>query len=71
MVTETVTTDGSGNGTIYITPNLIQNVGFDSAGDTITVNNVPFRMILTNDIQEFGYRNDGYVSYEIDIEEAI
>ena len=71
MVTETVTTDGSGNGTIYITPNLIQNVGFDSAGDTIIVNNVPFRMILTNDIQEYGYRKDGYVSYEIDIEEAI
>jgi hypothetical protein len=71
MVTEDVVTDGSGNGTINFTPGLVQAVNFDSTGDTIIVNNVPFRMILTNDIQEFGYRNDGYVSYEIDVEEVV
>jgi hypothetical protein len=32
---------------------------------------VPFRMILSNDIQEYGYRNDGYVEYEIDVEEVV
>ena len=71
MVTETVTTDGSGNGTIQIQPGLITPVGNDSAGDTITVSDVPFRMILTGDIQEFGYSNDGFVSYEIDVEEVV
>lgn len=71
MVTEDVATDGSGAGTIQFTPGLVTSVGFDSAGDTITVNDVPFRMILTGDIQEYGYRNDGFVTYEIDIEEVV
>lgn len=71
MVTEDVATDGAGAGTIQFTPALVTAVPTDSAGDTIIVKDVPFRMILSNDIQEYGYRNDGYVEYEIDVEEVV
>jgi len=72
MVTEDVTTNGSGIATINFQPNLVTAVqGNDSGGQLITVNNVPFRMILTNDIQEFAYRNDGLVEYEIDVQEVL
>lgn len=80
MVTEDVATDSGGLGTIQFTPGLVTAVESDSAGvvadsagggDAIVVNNVPFRMILSNDIQEYGYRNDGFVEYEIDVEEVI
>lgn len=80
MVTEDVATDAGGLGTIQFTPGLVTAVESDSAGfvadsagggDAIIVNEVPFRMILSNDIQEYGYRNDGYVEYEIDVEEVV
>ena len=66
-----VTTDGGGAATINIEPALITAVSPDSALGYITTDNVPFRMIFTNDLQEFGYRTDGLVSYEIDVTEVI
>jgi hypothetical protein len=71
MVTEDVTTDGAGAATINFQPGLITAVNEDSAGATIQVTNVEFRMILSNDVQEFGYRTDGLVGYEIDVQEAV
>lgn len=71
MVTEDVTSDASGDGTIQFTPGLTTAVPLDSAGQEITSSDVPFRMILSNDIQEYGYRTDGLVEYEIDVEEVI
>lgn len=71
MVTETVTTDAGGAGTIQFTPGLVTAVDSNSAGEPMVINNVPFRMILTNDIQEYGYRNDGFIEFEIDVEEVI
>ena len=71
MVTEDVTTDGSGDATINFQPSLITAVNEDSTGETIQVSNVEFRMILSNDVQEFGYRTDGLVGYEIDVQEAV
>ena len=70
MVTEDVASDGSGNATMQIQPALVTAVDSDSAGEAITVKDVPFRMILSGDLQEFGYRNDGFVSYEIDVQEV-
>ena len=70
MVTEDVASDGSGNATMQIQPALVTAVDSDSAGENIIVNAVPFRMILSGDLQEFGYRNDGFVSYEIDVQEV-
>ena len=72
MVTQDVTTDGSGLGVLNFQPGLVIAVEvYDSAGATIQVNQVPFRMILTNDLQEFGYRTDGLVGYELDVQEVI
>lgn len=71
MVTEDATTDGAGETTVYFTPGLVTAVDSNSAGEPIVINNVPFRMILTNDIQEYGYRNDGFIEFEIDVEEVI
>jgi len=67
-----VTTDGSGNATINFEPALITTVPVnDSAGDYHIVADVPFRMIMNNEIQEMGYRTDGLVNYELDVTEII
>ena len=70
MVTEDVVVGGSGLGTINFAPNLVVDVPFDSAGYTIETNQVPIRMILSNDLQEFNYRTDDLVGYEIDVQEV-
>lgn len=69
-----VTTDGAGEAVINIEPALITEVPAatdDSAGSTIITDQVPFRMILNNDVQEMGYRVDGLVGYELDVTEVI
>jgi hypothetical protein len=72
MVTEDVVADGSGNATINFQPNLVTAVATsDSSGEGVTSDSVPFRMIITNDLQEFAYRTDGLVEYELDVEEVI
>ena len=73
MVTDDagVTTDGGGAATINIEPALITAISADSALGYITTDNVPFRMILNNDIQELGYRVDGLIDYELDVTEVI
>lgn len=68
MCTTDINTDGSGNAVLNIQPALVEGL---SNTESITTNNVPFRMILSNDVQEFGYRTDGLVSYEIDVEEVL
>ena len=71
MVTEDVDSDATGDATINFQPGLVTAVSDDSAADDITAQDVPLRMILTNDLQEFAYRTDGLVEYEIDVEEVI
>lgn len=68
MIAADVNSDASGNATMTITPALVEAV---SSSENITSHNVPFRMILSNDLQEFNYRTDGLVAYEIDVEEVI
>lgn len=68
MVTSDINTDGSGNATLNIQPALVENL---TNGEDITLTNVPFRMIITNDIQEYSHRTDGLIDYEIDIEEVL
>lgn len=68
MCTTDVNTDGTGAGTINISPPLIEGL---TAGHAVTFMQVPFRMVLSNEVQEFGYRTDGLVEYEIDIKEVI
>lgn len=68
MVTTDINTDGAGNAILNIQPALIEDLG---DAESITTTDVPFRMILSNDLQEFNYRTDGLVAYEIDVEETI
>lgn len=68
MVTTDVNTDANGNAIMNIQPALVEAV---SNGETITTNNVPFRMILLNDLQEFQYGTNQLVNYEIDVDEVL
>ena len=68
MVTSDVTSDSSGHITIAITPSLVSAVGVD---ETITTNDVPFRVHLANDVQEFQHATDRTIELEIDVEEVI
>lgn len=70
MLTADATTDGTGDVAVSITPNLIEAVN-DDGSSTVTVDDVPFRMTLARDIQEYKYATDGTVSYEIDIIEEV
>jgi len=70
MVTEDVATNGAGAGTIQFQPALVTAVDTDSAGENISVNQVAFRFIISNDLQEYGYDNQGFVSFEIDVQEV-
>jgi hypothetical protein len=67
MVTTDCNTDGSGNATMNIQPALLETL---TNNEGITTNNTPFRMILANDTQEFGYQTNSLVSYELDVREV-
>lgn len=74
MVTDSegVTTNGTGGATINFEPALVTDVNaLDSAGDYVQMAEVPFRMILTNNIQEMQYRTDGLIAYELDVQEVL
>jgi hypothetical protein len=75
MVTDSegVTTDGSGNATINFEPALVTAVDArdSTGGPLIQMGEVPFRMILTNEVQEMQYRTDGLIQYELDVIEVI
>ena len=68
MCTSDINTDGAGDASINIQPALVEDL---TDTEAVTLNNTPFRMILSNDLQEFNYRTDGLVSYEIDVEEVL
>jgi len=68
MVTGDVTPDSAGDVQINFEPALITAVTIST---TVTFNNVPFKMIMTNDIQEYQYNTDGTVNYRMDVQEAI
>ena len=70
MLIQDATTDGSGDVTLNITPNLFEAVN-DDGSSTVTVDDVPFRMTLANDVQQYRYATDGTVRYEIDVIEEI
>jgi len=71
MVESDVATDGAGAATINFNPALVTAVDSDSAGEPITVNQVPIRCIIANDLQEYGYDNQGYIRFQIDVQEVI
>ena len=73
MVVADVTADGSNEATITIEPPLVTALADDSS---VTYDSVPFKVHLTNDIQEFGAvgaDKDGNLLYkfELDVEETL
>ncbi len=73
MVVADVTADGSNEATITIEPPLVTALSNDSS---VTYDSVPFKVHLTNDIQEFGAvgaDKDGNLLYkfELDVEETL
>lgn len=68
MVTTDCNTTPSGNATLNIQPALVEDL---TDGETLTTNDVPFRMHLTNDVQEYQYATNNLVNYEIDVREVL
>jgi len=68
MCTTDINTDSAGTGVLNIAPNLVEAV---TTAQTITTNNTPIRMFLTNDLQEMGYTVDGFVTFELDVAEVL
>ncbi|QDP67683.1 MAG: hypothetical protein Tp123DCM190181_28 [Prokaryotic dsDNA virus sp.] len=68
MVTGDVTPDSAGDVQINFQPSLIKAVAIS---DTVTFDNVPFKMIMANDAVEYQYNTDGTVNYRMDVQEAI
>jgi len=67
MVTTDINTDSAGLATLNIQPALVEALADEEA---VTTNNVPFRMMMSGDVQEFNYRTDNLIAYEIDIEDT-
>jgi hypothetical protein len=68
IVTTDCNSEANGEAIINIQPGLVEAL---SDGEAVTTNNVPFRMILDNDVQEFSYTTEQYTNYEIDIREVL
>ena len=63
-----VAVSGTNMTSMTIEPPLADSVADD---EEIIYNNVPMKVRLNNDVQEFGLRTDSLVSYEVDFIEAI
>ena len=63
-----VAKSGTNMTSMTVEPPLVENVAND---ETIIYNDVPMKVRLNNDVQEFGLRTDSLVSYEVDFIEAI
>ena len=68
MCSSDINGDGSGNATLNIKPGLVEDL---TNGEALTTDDVPIRMILSNDVQEFQIGVDNLHGYEIDVEETI
>jgi len=69
MLSTDITTTGSvGDILINFEPGLVTAV---TAGTQIIYNNVPFKMIFANNLQDYRYNVDGTVNARIDVQEVI
>ena len=67
MVTEDAVLDSAGFA-ISFEPALVLQV---NNGETVAYDNVPFKVIMSSDLQEYQYNVDGTVNYRMDVEEVI
>lgn len=68
MITADATSDSAGHVTLNFQPALISAV---SINDTVTTNDVPIRVHLTNDVQEYQHATNNLVALQLDVEEVI
>jgi hypothetical protein len=67
MVTDDVTSNGSGEATLYFSAKLVVNVVVD---EVLTINAVPFTVILDQDADEFTVANGGMTNIEVSFREV-
>jgi hypothetical protein len=67
MAIQDVTTNGFGDGTLVFAGALVNAVNIT---DTIIYNAVPFKMINTNDVQEFSMGAGGITTLSVDLRET-
>lgn len=67
MVTDDVTSNGSGEATLYFSAKLVVNVVVD---EVLTINAVPFTVILDQDVDEFTVANGGMTNIEVSFREV-
>lgn len=67
MCTNTVTSNGSGEATIYFSGKLTANVSVD---ETLTINAVPFTVILDQDVDEWTVGVGGMTNIEVSFREV-
>lgn len=63
-----VAKSGTNMTSMTIEPPLVEDIADD---EEVIYNDVPMKVRLNNDVQEFGLRTDSLVSYEVDFVEAI
>ena len=68
MLTADVNVDAKKSAIITFQPDLIAT---PADGATITINNVPFTMMLSSDTQSYKAKPGMFFSYSLDMEEAI
>jgi hypothetical protein len=68
MVVEDADSDGSGNATLRIEPELVES---PADGESIQVANVPLRVAMSSDTREYAVRPPVIYTYEFDCEEVV
>jgi uncharacterized secreted protein with C-terminal beta-propeller domain len=67
MVTDDVTSNSSGEATLFFSAKLVVNVVVD---EVLTINAVPFTVILDQDVDEFTVANGGMTNIEVSFREV-
>jgi hypothetical protein len=67
MVTDDITSNGSGEATLFFSAKLVANVVVD---EVLTINAVPFTVILDQDVDEFTVANGGMTNIEVSFREV-
>lgn len=67
MVTDDITSDGAGEATLFFSGKLVVNVVVD---EVLTINAVPFTVILDQDADEFTVANGGMTNIEVSFREV-
>jgi hypothetical protein len=67
MCTDSVTSDGQGEATLFFSGKLTLNVAVDTV---LTINQVPFTVILDSDADEWTVGNSGMTNIEVNFREV-